>query len=153
MIPFVATHAALELPELSCSQPKQVHLAKMAMSDSAPWLYAALSQLRELENTGMVIRGLGDLRIPEETATSARMLLSLIDIVDLPVPDVAPVSGGGLSIVWAMGPREVKFSFYPNDQARYFKITDDEILNDGQVNFAQPKEVSEPLRWMSDTRP
>lgn len=81
------------------------------------------------------------------------MLLSLIDIIDLPVPDIAPVSGGGLSIVWSMGPKEVKFSFYPNDQARYFEIANDEILHDGQVNFAIPKQVSEPLRWMSDRRP
>ena len=122
------------------------------MSDTAPWMYSALSQLRELEQTGRVIPGVGDLRLGIETANIARLLLSLIDITDLPVPVVAPVSRGGLSIVWSMGEKEVKFSCTPDASPFYFACLDDDVVDEGTVDLGVASTARAPLAWMLQSR-
>jgi hypothetical protein len=129
MTPFFATNAVLERPELATSKPRATQIEQMALSDSSPWLYSALSKLRDIQDHGQLIPGVGDLRISDTTATNARLLLSLIDIIDLPVPVVAPISGGAVSLTWSMGAKEVKYSFYPDGNAVYFRCADDNVIN------------------------
>ncbi len=126
-------------------------LASVRASDT-PWLYSALTQVREIERSGAQIPGLGDLRVAEATATRARMLLALIDFIELPTPVVSPVSGGGMSIEWAVGQKEVKYALYPDGKTMFYQVEDDEVTGDGPLRIAAPNEVSEPLKWMLDIR-
>ncbi len=143
--PVLTASQMPDMPDIST----QAQLERMTLAGAASWMYSALAQLRELEQTGEVIAGIGDLRVAERTAMTARLLLSLIDVTDLPVPLVSPVSGGSVSIMWSMGTREVKFSCYPDGQAMYFKCEDDEILEDGTVNLTAPNSARIPLNWMA----
>ena len=59
MTPFAATDAALaERPQFAIQQ-NATQLEKTALSGSTPWLYSALCQLWDVENTGQMIPGLG----------------------------------------------------------------------------------------------
>jgi hypothetical protein len=149
MTPFVVTSAALECPYVREQHYQTTQLQKAQPSDTAPWLYSGLAQIREIENTGDVIPGIGDFRVPEAVALRARLLLALITLRELPVPVVSPMSGGGVSIVWEMGDKEVKFSLIPDGQAFYVTVLNDDIVSDGSVNLANPDSVEEPLRWIS----
>ena len=80
---------------------------------------------------------------------TARLLLSLIDVTDLPAPIVSPVSGGSLSVVWSIGSKEVKFSCYPDGQALYFRCQDDEVLEDGTVDFTIADSTRAAVAWMA----
>jgi hypothetical protein len=80
------------------------------------------------------------------------MLLSMIDVIELPTPRVAPVSGGGMSITWEIGRREVKFAFYPDGVIMFYQMQDDEISQDGTLGTIMPTEISGPLKWMLDVR-
>lgn len=153
-MPFFVTDAALvERPQVRVQQYQTTQLEKAAMSDKAPWLYSALAQLREIETTGKLIPGLGDLRVPEVVAMRARLLLSWVGaLADLPVPLVSPISGGGVSITWSMGEKEVRFSFVPDGQTLFFTMLDDEVESDGSVNLAQPQSAQTPLRWLAQGR-
>jgi len=126
-------------------------LASVRASDT-PWLYSALTQVREIEQSGAQIPGLGDLRIAEATATRARMLLALIDFIELPTPNVSPVSGGGMSIEWTMGQKEVKYALYPDGVTMFYQVEDDEVTSDGTLRVTAPSEVSQPLKWMLAAR-
>jgi hypothetical protein len=149
MTPFIATDAALaERPQMLVPQHNATQLEEMAVSTGAPWLYSALCQLWDLENNGRMIPGIGDLRVREETASKARLFLSLVSITDLPAPVVTAASGGSVSIIWSMGDREVKLACYPDGQAMVFKCEDDEIVEPMVVNFAEVLSVGDPLRWM-----
>lgn len=152
MTPFVVTNAALSQLQLNAIETKTTQFEKMAASDKAPWLYSALAQLHDLEVLGQSVAGLGDLRIREDTANRARMLLSHVNILDLPAPTVAPVSGGAVSIIWSTGPKEVKYALYPDGEASFFKIADEDIVADGTVQFGDPSKICEPLSWMLDQR-
>jgi hypothetical protein len=149
MTPFGTDAALAERPQIRVQQYQTTQLEKAAMSDKAPWLYSALAQLREIETQGRLIPGLGDLRVQEPVAMRVRLLLSTIAVIDLPVPVVSPISGGGVSITWAMGDKEVKYACLPDGQTFYCTAIDDEIRTDGALNLADPVDTQVPLRWMA----
>jgi len=119
--------------------------------NGSPWFYSALTQVRDIERSGELIPGLGDLRIVEQTAMRARMVLSSIEIENLPSPVISPVSGGGLSITWSLGLKEVKFFLDPAGETWFFKVEDDEVSDDGAIEVLVPNRVTDPLKWMLDS--
>ncbi len=122
MTPVTASAPALTSAEVPNFYTQAAQLEKMTLADSAPWLYSALAQLRDLEELGAVRAGLGDLRVADRTAMTARLLFSLINLADLPVPVVSPVSGGSVSVIWSMGPKEVKFFLLPGRPCDLFPM-------------------------------
>jgi hypothetical protein len=90
---------------------------------------------------------MGDFRIGEDTAKRARQLLSSIEASNIPTPLVAPVSGGGLSIVWAMGNREVKLALEPGGAAYWFRFENDDLLDDPDGQISGP--LADQLHWMT----
>ena len=147
---MLATPSTIDAPALTYLQMATPQIANAASVTGAPWLHSALAQLRDLEHTGEMIRGLGDLRIAPDTAMRTRLLLLSVGIQMLPSPVVSPVSGGGISIIWSLGPKEVKFSVEPNGETTYFKIKDDEISDDGAATTFNNNLVTEQLQWMLD---
>jgi hypothetical protein len=150
MTPIFASSSSIEVPILTHWSTATPQIATSANVNNSPWLYSALTQVRDIEHSGELIPGLGDLRIAEQTARRARMLLSSIEIETLPAPVVSPVSGGGLSITWSLGLREVKFSFEPAGETFYFKSEDDEMLGDGAIDVIAADPVTKQLKWMLD---
>jgi len=150
MIPFISTSAALAPVQVHKREPQPTQLSAFANTGATPWLYSALGQIRDIEeNHNRLVLGIGDFRDVGETAKTTRQLLSLVDMVDLPVPLVSPVSGGAMSITWSMGAREVKFSLFPDRQALFYRYMDDEPIDDGGVvNLGDPNSARDPLKWM-----
>jgi hypothetical protein len=152
MTPMLATNALTEAPtfsQLAMTAPQMVTAASVSTSS---WFYLALTRVRELEESGGLIPGLGDLRIAEQTAMRARILLSSIEDTALPSPLVSPVSGGGLSITWSVGDKEVKLAFEPQGETACFKIENDEVLDDQLINVLAHSPVAEQIKWMLDSR-
>lgn len=155
MIP-AAMISSFSLAQSDLAYPRPAHVPQITAAvrpSDAPWLYSALTQVWNIEQTGTDIPGLGDLRISEDTATRARLLLSMIDLMELPSPQVSPVSGGGMSITWEMGPKEVKYALYPDGEMMFYKVHDDDIDSEGPIETMMPNEVTGPLKWMLDVRP
>lgn len=80
----------------------------------------------------------------------ARLLLLSIRMDALPSPIVSPISGGGLSIVWLLGQKEVKFSVDPGGEIAYFKIKDDEIIDDGEAIGFDSGQITKQVKWILD---
>jgi hypothetical protein len=152
MIPMFATNSLTEVPAFASWAQGMPQIANATSISNSPWLYSALTQVREIEWEGELIPGLGDLRIAVQTAMRVRKLLSSVEIGGLAAPVVAPVSGGGLSIVWSIGMKEVKLSVEPGGDAVAFKIADDEIVLNGATDITTQTALSEHLTWMLDPR-
>jgi hypothetical protein len=146
--PLTASAPALTSADVSKIYTQAAQLEMMTLANSTPWLYGALAQLRQLQQDGAVVAGIGDLRIADRTATTARLLFSLINVTDLPMPVVSPVSGGSLSVTWSMGEKEVKFSCFPDGQTLYFQCEDDDVLKDGIVDLVTAESARTALKWM-----
>jgi hypothetical protein len=153
MIATMITMSSFQQPgHVTRSVGQAAQLASLKTSD-APWPYSALTQVREIEQHSAIIPGVGDFRIGTATATKARMLLAMIDVLALPTPNVAPVSGGGMSIEWTLGPKEVKYAFYPDGETICYQAVGDEVESDENLQTLDPKEVTGPLKWMLGVHP
>jgi hypothetical protein len=148
---MLATNSLTEVPAFAPWAKVSPQMGTAAVIADVPWLYSALTQVREIEEEGESVPGLGDLRVAVQTAMSARKLLSSIEIERLPAPTVAPVSGGGLSVTWYLGQKEVKLSFSPGGEAMYYKAIDDEIVDDGAVEAEEPSHVAGQLKWILES--
>ena len=115
-----------------------------------PWLLPAMLRLRELEKTGAVVPGIGDLRISEQTADTVRRLLSRISVRDLPLPRVSPISGGGIALSWQTPRRGVDFTIYPNEVEFGFvsSTQDDEVLSEGTITINEARRINQLLNQL-----
>jgi hypothetical protein len=139
-------------PVPAFSHPAQVapQIASTACIGASIWLSSALAQIREVEEGGELIPGIGDLRVAAQTSMRARKTLSTIDMQSLPAPLVAPVSGGGMSITWSVGSKEVKLAFDPHGEDDYIRIEGDDVIESGPIDLATAAPVTGPLKWMLD---
>jgi hypothetical protein len=120
-------------------QPVASLLERVVGYDSTTWILPLLIELRNLETTGQNIPGVGDLRIAQATADRVRRLLAFVPGAYLPAPTLAPFSGGGLSILWNIGNKELSFTAYPEQDDFVFLRADQtgEIVEDGVVRLDQ----------------
>jgi hypothetical protein len=114
---------------------------------NAPWRYSALAQLRNLQEAGRNLPGIGDLRISEATSDVARQLLAQIDISDLPVPQVAPISGGGVSSLWVVGSREVQLMVFSDGDVLFQRADGAAVLDDPEGRPSKAQYIS-GFNWL-----
>lgn len=124
---------------LTFGQPITSLLERVVRYDSIPWMVPLLTELRYLETCGQLEPGLGDLRIAQATADRIRRLIAVVPGDYLPAPTLAPFSGGGLSVSWRIGNKELWFTAYPDHDDFVFMRTDqnDEIVEDGVIDLRQ----------------
>jgi hypothetical protein len=115
-----------------------------------PWLLHAVQQLSDLQAEGRDIPGLGDLRISEETGAIVRRLLSQIRYKDLAVPQLVPMSGGGVGISWNIPDKEVSFKVFPSDEEIIYVVTDgdDKVISDGVFDLGQAASLGTALTFL-----
>jgi hypothetical protein len=127
-------------------------LVSASLSDGAPWLYSALSQLHELERSGENMLGVGDLRISDAASAQLRTLLSSIEVKSLPSPTLYPISGRGVGLRWDVGQREVEFTIFDNGATVIAKLENAQLLDDCELAAHPPAEFNNFLRWLVAAR-
>ncbi len=147
---FVAAQSALESPkDLTDLQYRSSSFADLTFPRQAHWIFSALAQLWNLEFNGENIAGLGDLRIPAPIGNRVRKLLFKIGGARaLPSPRVRALSGGGVSINWGVGPREIKYTFWPEGVFTYEKESSGDIVDENEVHNDDAFDPAEPIRWL-----
>jgi hypothetical protein len=116
---FQATNSAFAENQLSPMEKVVTNDAQLVHAltyDSAPWLYAALSQIWNSERTGEDVPGIGNLHVTQSAADGARIVILNVGFRDLPTPSIAKVSGGGLGMFWTLGGKRLEFTAYPDGE-------------------------------------
>jgi len=130
MTPLTATPAFQHVDSVHAVKAATSELVPASLSDTAPWLYSALSQLHDLQDSGRNLIGVGDLRISERASTQVRTILSLINIKTLPTPVLYPLSGSGIGLKWTVGSREVEFTIFASAKTVVAKLEKGQLLDD-----------------------
>lgn len=147
---FVATDAVLVSPKgMANWEHRTSSFVDLTFPQHAPWIYSALDQLWTLQRQGANIGGLGDLRIAVNTGNRVRKLLFRIGGVRLlPAPRVVVISGGGVSLNWRVGSREVKYTFWPEGVFTYEKESDGEIVDESELNADDAFNPKQTVEWL-----
>ncbi len=135
-----------------CIRAATSELVSASLSGSAPWLYSALSQLHELEKSGRDLPGVGDLRISGDASAKMRMLLSLVDVRELPPPVLYPISGQGIGMRWNVGRREVEFTIFADGNTVMAKLERSNLVDDTELTGDMHAEVGQYLEWVVGAR-
>ena len=127
-------------------------LATASLSGSVPWLYSALSQLHELENSGRDLPGVGDLRISEAASGRILSILSSIKMRELLPPALYPISGRGVGMRWTVGRREVEFTIFDDGNTVMAKLEKSDLVDDTELVDDMHAEVGQYLEWVVGPR-
>jgi hypothetical protein len=152
MIPISASAVLQPLDCKPSINAATSELVSASLSGSVPWLYSALSQLHKLENSGRDLPGVGDLRISDDASTRMRMLLSFIEVRELPSPVLYPISGRAVGMRWNVGRREVEFTIFADGNTVMAKLERSELVDDTELTGDMHAEVSQYLEWVVGAR-
>ena len=129
------------------SDPRQnlstVYWAWLGHSEKSPWKTTALSKISMLRKTGRFVPGLGDFTLSEETVRAAQKLIGEIEIKSLPLPTVAPVSGGAIFVSWRSGPKSVEVTAYHDGE-----IVAEALENQRLDEEKSGGDLRSMLRWL-----
>jgi hypothetical protein len=154
MTPITAAPAFQHVDSVHGLQASTSELVPASLSDTAPWLYSALSQLHDLERSGRDIPGVGDLRVAEPASGQTRTVLSLVEVDTLPIPTLYPISGGGIGMRWNVGNREVEFTTFGNGNTVMAMLENDQLVQDSEFNgnLNAHTDLNSYLRWLVGAR-
>jgi len=115
-------------------RPDHSELTDVQPSHIAPWLFAALERIHEIEKNPRDYPGMANLTVTRETAGYARSILASLYSLDLPGPAVTPLSGGALGVAWSIGSRELEAVIYPENVISFVVSVGDEIIADDTIH-------------------
>lgn len=110
-------------------------------SQQSPWKLTAFSKISMLKNTGKAVPGLGDFQVSDQAATEIRKLIGEVQIESLPLPTVAPVSGGAIFVSWESGSKSVEATAYHDGEVVV------EALENQRLNEEKSKEGLPSVLW------
>lgn len=97
--------------------------------DAAPWIYVALMTIHDKEQSGQLLPGIGDFRVMPAVADSARQAVLSIRMSELPAPQVSHISGGGLSLIWAVRRKRIEIDVLPDGETTLSTYEHDDLLD------------------------
>ena len=87
------------------------------------WLPQALNRIAELAQLCANWDGYGSPPLQPAAVQGASELLRSLERFDLPVPQIAPVTGGGIGICWHVPPRRLEVEVLPGGSFEYAALT------------------------------
>ncbi len=101
---------------------------------SPAWLreiYDRISDLKKLERNW---DSYDALPVADGAISSIRVLLSNLDIDDMPTPHIAPLPDGGVGLHWRVGSRDLEIEAEPNGEVHYLQtIVGGDFVDDPSV--------------------
>jgi len=115
-------------------------------AEQPPWKIAAFWKLSTLRESGSSVAGLGDFRVSDRALTELRKFVNGIQAQSLPLPTIAPVSGGAVFASWKNGARSVEVTAY-DDGEILVEGLDNQNLNDA----VSKQEITSIFDWLVES--
>jgi hypothetical protein len=108
--------------ELSPRRPAYQHYATVIPTDrTAAWLVPSLKRLVELRGRPADWDGYGSPAVTADAIGAANEILESLSRYPLPKPEIFPVSGGGIGIVFSKDGRELQIELLPSGAPEFMK--------------------------------
>lgn len=111
-----------------------------------PWKIAAFWKLSTLSGSGSFVAGLGDFRVSDRAITELRKFVNGIRAQSLPLPTIAPVSGGAVFASWKNRTKSVEVTAY-DDGEILVEGLDNQNLNDE----VSKREITSIFDWLVES--
>jgi hypothetical protein len=88
---------------------------------SPAWLKEIYDRISTLEKLEENWDSYGGLPVAAAAISRVRVLLSNLDIEDMPTPHVAPLPDGGVGLQWRVAGRDLEIEIEPNGETHYLQ--------------------------------
>jgi hypothetical protein len=116
------------------------------IQNNAPWFQSAAKQLSDFLKLGQDWDGYGSSGISSTALRAAFDLVSTIDVQGLKAPHIAPITGGGIQIIFEQDDRNVEFEILPNGFIEYVSCTEDDTCDEGVIS--QVRTPQNVVSWL-----
>lgn len=116
------------------------------VTDGPDWMIKTLSELEQVANLPDGWDGYGSPAVLDEVKRNASTFLRCLEIEDIPVAYVGPISGGGVQLEWHCNGRELEVEFTEKDSIGYLKVFQDGSMHEGE--FHNLDEARQIIRWL-----
>lgn len=125
---------------------------------SSEWQETAIKCVLKVLNLPLNWDSYGSPPPTKKAMGSAIKLLQSIDLENFQVPNVVPVSGGGIQIEWTIEDRELELEFLPDGSIEFLKCENGEPFEEGKIESPFYAEINLRHRmlflinWLSSKR-
>jgi hypothetical protein len=117
--------------------------------DSGPQLWGALQRLETLRQLPENWDTYGSREIQGPALAGALQLLMWVDQGKFPVPQLLPVSGGGIQAEWSSHGRSLEIVIMPDGAAEYIRVYDEDHIEDGDLTSFRDPEILKHMYWFA----
>lgn len=90
---------------------------------SPAWLKEIYDRVSDLKNLQENWDSYGGLAVADTAVHRVRVLLSTLDIEEMPTPHVAALPDGGVALHWRVGDRDLEIEVAPDESVHYLQST------------------------------
>jgi len=113
------------------------------------WLTSALTDVARIAELPQNWDGYGSAPLGIKEREHVTKLLSSIDNADLPVPNIVPISGGGIQIEWQHNARELELEIVEgSEDLMFLKVYPDGMMEENSYPIADTDRTKELLDWL-----
>lgn len=122
-------------------------------AEAPQWLISALRDLAQLARLTSNWDGYGSPPLRQSAIQGAYRLVKALQHSELPISQVYPVTGGGVSFTWQLNSRELEIEILPDGSAVYLATvtnatTDQEETQEGTLSLDQPEHGRALATWL-----
>ena len=117
---------------------------------SPQWQKEAIIALCRLASLPMGWDSYGSPPPSDRALHIAERLVTAINLEDLPVPYIIPVSGGGIQIEWNIPPRELELEILPDGSVEYARVENDVVVEEGSLDPYNADHILSLLSWLTN---
>ena len=122
-------------------------------ASSDTWLKDATARLHAVADSGSGVQA-HDSIVPQGSAVlGARSILQSLAVMDLPLPHVAPVTGGAVQLEWHRNGRSLEIAAHADGTVDYLAIEDEDYdaAREGTLVVDDAATAGELARWLLQT--
>jgi hypothetical protein len=127
------------------TSPQWIRVTRL--SEAPSWLQSALATVRRLAELPANWDGYGSPALPSRVVERATQLLTFLEWDELPVPQIGPVSGGGIQIEWHVADRELEIEILPDGSVEFLTV-EGEAMHEGPLTVDRPDLSRALVRWV-----
>jgi|SRR6516225_1986939 hypothetical protein len=151
---LIAASGSSPLSSRYRAEPDDVQTVNITpVLEASPWLESALIRLKSLSALPNDWDSYGSPPIVSTVLRDARKLLSSIQIQTIPEPAITPASGGGVSIEWRSGSRELEIEILPDGWIEFLRVSDNnrqstEDFKEGRIASPDAVPINRLVTWV-----
>lgn len=125
---------------------RQALLTTQGYHSTAPWQYTVYSKLHDLETQVIGAKAQNELTVAQPTVMFARTVIADLHSMNIPSPVICPISGGGVGMIWSLGPKQLEVVFAADQSGSFILSKDEQIVDDGEINRENTSSLERALK-------